>query len=160
MQTYGRKYSFRPNAPRDAGEVSWMRRSGQYADRTAMPIAAMRLCPGPLQGFRNAQHRNVPAQARLQRVAQHRRGASIRTRRRLYVMGIEDQPAVLGDGLVECAIDLLEVDLHLDQRCGAQILQIHDAAVDAGNNAAHRTEDIAEPPLVRHRAETVRIGKS
>src|SRR5260221_623009 len=90
-------------------------------------------------------------------MAQQRRGASVGARRRLHVMGIEDQPAVFGGGFVERMIYSLAVDFHLDQRRGAQVLQVHGAAVDAGKNAAGRTEGFAEPPLVRQRSEAIGI---
>ncbi|OIQ64280.1 hypothetical protein GALL_541700 [mine drainage metagenome] len=51
-------------------------------------------------------------------------------------MAIENQPAVTGDGLVERAVDAIAVDIPIDERGGAQELQIHDPAVDAGNNTA------------------------
>src|ERR1700738_381181 len=117
------------------------------------------LRPGPPQCLRNTQHRNVPARRGIECVAQQRGRASIGARRRPHVMGIEDQPAILGDGLIERAVDLLAVDFHFDQGGCAQILQIHDAAVDAGKNTAHRAEDLAELPLVRHRAKSIRISK-
>src|SRR5258708_31511523 len=93
-------------------------------------------------------------------MAQQRRGASVGARRRLHVMGIEDQPAVFGGGFVERMIYSLAVDFHLDQRRGAQILQVHGAAVDAGKNAAGRTEGFAELPLVRERSEAIGIRES
>ena len=51
-------------------------------------------------------------------------------------MAIENQPAPGGDGLVERAFDSIAVEMLFDQGRRPQVLQIHHAAVDAGNDAA------------------------
>ena len=65
------------------------------------------------------------------------------------VVAIENQPAILVDGFVKRAFDPVTVDLPVDQGHGAQILQIHGAAVDAGQDAARRAEDFSELAFTR-----------
>src|SRR5258707_35257 len=74
-------------------------------------------------------------------------------------MAVENQPTVLGDGFVEHAIDAVVVDIAIDQRSGAQKLQIRDPAVDARNNTTRGMEDFLELPFAPHRSEAVGIGK-
>src|ERR1700722_6577648 len=74
-------------------------------------------------------------------------------------MAIEDQPAVFFDRFVEHAVDAIAVDIAIDQRRGAQEMQIDGAAVDAGKDAARRAERFSELPLARYRSEAIRIGE-
>src|ERR1700686_680848 len=91
---------------------------------------------GSPQRFRDAHDRDIAARGPPQRMAQQRRRASVGARRRLDIVAVENQPAAFFDGLIERPIDAIAADLAFDQRKGAQIVQVHGAAVDAGKNAA------------------------
>ncbi len=80
--------------------------------------------PAERSASANAQDCDVPAQCRIERVPQQRRRAAVGAGLSRHVMAVENQPAVGGDGFVECAIDAVAVDIPVDQRGGAQELQI------------------------------------
>src|SRR5260370_41616028 len=135
---YAAASRLRAGVRRLASRLTWVAMGPGSEAGTTLVLARAELCrcPGLPQSLRNAQHRDVPARCRIKGMAQQRWRAPVRARCILHVMAIEDQPAAFGDGFVECAIDSIAVDMQLDQGRGAQVLQVHDAAVDAGKNAA------------------------
>src|SRR5205814_578730 len=87
------------------------------------------------------------------------RRAAIRARRAGDIMTVEDQPSAALDRLVEIAIDTRNIDLAIDQGRGAQELEIDDVAIDAGKDAARRTEGPGELRLAPHRGNTIGVSE-
>src|SRR5579872_1561337 len=74
-------------------------------------------------------------------------------------MAVENKPAVSGDSFIKGALDAVAVDIVVDQRGGAKELQVRDARVNAGNDAAGLMENFRKLGFTPHRSRAIRISE-
>src|SRR6201988_5130450 len=65
-----------------------------------------------------------------------------------HIMAVENEPAIFGDRFVEGPIDSVDLDVAVDQGRGTEKMQVRHTAIDAGDDAARRSEDVTQLRLV------------